>query len=251
MRKPTENWILDAVLFVALLVALLKDWTGFALHQWLGLGLAILAACHLGLHWAWARAATRTLFGKQPRRVRLSHALDGALLAGLICTLASGLVMSTWLGLPLANSLAWERAHIAASLATLLLAVAKVALHWRWVITVSRRLRPQPRLPQALPAQLPLIPVRAAPSRRDFLRLISIVGVASVVAALPALQEVQAQGGRNAEASASEQRTTFIPVRSASLSGAPCSKGCSFPGGCRRYTDADGNDLCDLGQRTT
>jgi hypothetical protein len=27
-----------------------------------------------------------------------------------------------------------------------------------------------------------------------------------------------------------------------------CSKGCSFPGRCRKYVDANGNDLCDLGE---
>jgi cytochrome b len=57
---------LDAVSAVGVLVALAPAMTGQAIHEWLGMVVAVPIVVHLLLNWKWIVATTRRFFGPLP-----------------------------------------------------------------------------------------------------------------------------------------------------------------------------------------
>jgi hypothetical protein len=239
------RWAIDATLFGGFLVACLLDLTGVALHQWMGVAVGALALYHFVAHWDWVAAVTSRLFGKAGRAARRFYVLDAGLLAGFSAIGISGLVISTWADLSLANYAAWRTAHVLFSVATLGLIVAKVALHWRWIAAGLRR--PRPNLAPVTQSQ----PVAISTSRREFLKLMSVVGAAAVLAGISALRaeegvEAQATIAQTTQSAAAQSATSKTTASSACV--IRCGKRCSYPGRCRRYTDSNHNGRCDLGE---
>ena len=250
-NKPKTTWLIDAALFGGFLLALWLDLTGLPVHQWLGMGVAVLAGYHLATHWSWVKAVTERFFGRTSRQARTFYAVDVGLVVGFAAILVTGLVISTWLDLALASYAAWRTVHVVASVATLGLVVAKIGLHWRWIVSVARRsIFPTPagRTGAAQP-----VPVAAQVNRRDFVRLMAGVGAIALLAGANALNGSE---GDQAEASPAAQTPVGTQAQAAtSTTGTSnasctvrCNKGCSYPGRCRRYVDTNNNGRCDLGE---
>jgi hypothetical protein len=260
IKKDTQkiNWIVDAGLFAGFCIASLLDLTGLAVHQWLGVAVGVLAGYHLLAHWDWIRCVTQRWFGRTSRQARRFYLNDASLFVGFSLILLTGLVISTWFDLTLVNYEAWYDLHVMTTIITLGLIVVKIGAHWRWVVKISQRLMPtQTRVAHRACKTQPAA-VQAAMGRRDFLKLMSVVTVAALVAARSALNNDDAalaqsagttQNGLGQDASllaglqASDQNST-----SSSACFASCNKGCSYPGHCRRYVDANQNNRCDLGE---
>ncbi len=282
-KRQKWFWILDAVLLGGFLATYYLDLTGLPLHQWLGIGVAALAGYHLAVHWAWVKGVADRLTCSAGRRARLCFGVDAALLLGMALITLTGLVISTWLNLSLSNYLAWRNLHIGASVATLAAVVIKVGLHWRWILGTARRVF----APRAVGLSLPLQPVRVTADaklldRRHFLALMGGVGLAALLAGSRALDQAQvvlAEGPATpdpivpttapaaltpvaaatvatsatqvATSTASATATpapTLKPTVAAAACTVRCPKHCSYPGRCSRYTDRNGNKLCDLGE---
>jgi len=276
MKKQFLNYAIDALLLVGFLVAFFLDLTGLDGHQLLGTAIFIFSAYHLILHWDWVISVTRRLFEKVAPLAKAYYLLDAVLLVGLFLITETGIVISSWLKLELANYTLWLDLHILVSIATLVALVLKIGLHWKWIVNTTRRIfaRPQIRLPQAgMPRAQPVL-VKVNSSRREFVALMGVVGAASVIASANGLQSLtsaQSQMDLSTQVGASFSPTAAPQASSSSKSGsalqaapnssAPsssgstttacrvrCSKGCSYPGRCRRYVDANSNKKCDLGE---
>ncbi|MFN2144155.1 MAG: hypothetical protein ACK2T7_02330 [Anaerolineales bacterium] len=123
-KSKKYNWIVDAVLFVGFMIAFWLDLTGLAWHQWLGVLVGVLSAYHLLIHWKWVEAVTRRLLARGSRQAKIYY----------------------WLDLTLPNYVLWLDVHIQSSIATLVLLVLKIGLHWRWVESVFQRSILVPRI---------------------------------------------------------------------------------------------------------
>jgi hypothetical protein len=180
--KQTSKWIIDLVLLVVFLVEFYMDLTGVALHQWMGMTLAVAILYHLVTHWAWVKLVTARFFNQTSSRARLYYLLDGGLLAGFGTIIATGLVISTWLSLPLNNYATWYDVHVFSSIATLALLVGKLAAHWRWIVQNSMAIfgRGKPAARPAVPAAPAVQPINAI-SRRHFLTMMGGLTLASMV----------------------------------------------------------------------
>jgi hypothetical protein len=278
--KNKHNWIVDAVLFALFLISFLIDQTGLALHEGLGAAAVLLALYHLLIHWPWVAAITGRFFGRAPLQARAFYVVDFALLAGFALIGVSGLAISTWLNLPLADFEAWDHLHLMSSILTMLLVVLKIAVHWKWVLSAFRRYTTEPVMRFFTTPLAPAAAGRAG--RRDFLKLMGVVGAASFVALHGVLDG--AQETALAEAIPVDPRADPLPSApsSAVQAGAPvptatpppstpleataaplatvteaqvqctyrCPNGnhCAYPGECRRYRDSNSNGLCDLGE---
>ncbi len=245
LDRQKSNWMMDAALFGGFLLALALDLTGVTLHQWLGVAIAALAGWHLAAHSTWVKTVTARLFGRTSGRARLFYGIDAALAAGLLTISVTGLVISTWADPALANYAAWFNVHVAASLLTLGLLVAKIGLHWRWIVSVSqRRLFPASAAPGRAQSGQPAA-VAARIDRREFVKLMGVVGVAAVLVGANVLGDrLEAQ----ADTSTESVETTQASRSSTSSCVVRCRRGCSYPGHCRRYVDSNGNGRCDLGE---
>ena len=184
--RSKTNWILDAVLFFVFIASFQLDQTGLAVHQWLGTAVAAIGGLHLWRHRDWVISVTRRLLGSTSLQARLYYWIDAALFAGLGFVAISGLVISTWFSLSLSNYNLWRSLHITISVMTLPVLVLKIGLHWRWIIQVGQkhifrrnRLADRPTVAVAQPAHM---------SRREFLKLMGLVGTAATVAAPGALR---------------------------------------------------------------
>ena len=97
-------------------------------------------------------------------------------------------------------------------------------------------------------------------SRRDFLKLAGVISAAAFISLASAIDlgEGNPTGSTGLAGSTNDSETAGSASDSAQsalsdgdTSGAcfqQCPRGCSYPGHCRRYTDANGNNRCDLGE---
>ncbi len=256
--NQTSKWMVDATLFTVFILAFLLDLTGVELHQWIGIAAGTLAVYHTLAHWIWINAVSRRFFANTSLRTRLYYLLDGAILAGFLAIIVTGLAISSWLDLALSNASAWLEVHILASISTLILTAIKIGLHWRWVAMTARKASLGPAAAQCKPA-LAVSTASVSPvSRREFLRVMGVVGLASVVALGQAVKGLQPDEGEQSEpgsqAGASIQPQTGSASTSSYSSGTSqscsvqCGHRCTYPGQCRRYVDSDGNNRCDHGE---
>jgi hypothetical protein len=179
-QTQLQKWAVGALLFGGFWLCFFLDLTGLEAHQWLGVALGALAAYHLIVHWAWVKAVSQRFLARTSGQARLYYLLDAVTAFGLVLILVSGLVISTWLNLPLANYLVWKDLHVVFSSVTLLAVVVKLATHWRWLVRSTRQ---QARSWRPSRGGRPTVqPAAVLVTRRDFLSLAGVLGASSVAA---------------------------------------------------------------------
>ena len=135
--------LLDAVSTVAVLVALVPAMTGQAIHEWLGMAVAVPIVVHLLLNWKWIVATTRRFFGPLPREVRINYVLNAALFITMTATIFSGMMMSEValrsIGLSLGHSPSMKMVHNLSTFALVWVMGLHLAMHWNWIVCAVRR----------------------------------------------------------------------------------------------------------------
>jgi hypothetical protein len=144
--------------------------------------------------------------------------------------------------------------HILTSVATLLVVTLKLGLHWRWIALAARNIFSQPAPVQRKPAPLQTAPGARGISRSEFLGVMGVVGLASFLALINAsdgLADTQVAESDASRSSTSDQSGSSVSASSSSGTSdctVRCGHRCSYPGHCRRYSDANNNGLCDFGE---
>jgi hypothetical protein len=141
-RARLDFWF-DAVILAGYTVAYSYGFTGVVIHEWLGIGLGIALLLHLTLHWDWVVRTTRRLIS--PRGPdKLIWLVNLALLFAMTLCVASGIAISRValpeLGIFTMQSSFWFRLHALTAEVTVGLVPVHVALRWRWIAGVGRRL---------------------------------------------------------------------------------------------------------------
>jgi hypothetical protein len=149
-RARLDFWF-DAVLLLSFTLAYSYGFTGIAIHEWLGLGLGLALLLHLTLHWDWVlRTTARLLRPRGPDK--LIWLVNLALLVAMVLCVASGILISRvalpYLGINVAGGPFWIRLHVLSAEVTLGLVPVHVALRWRWIVSVGRRLTRRSARPQ-------------------------------------------------------------------------------------------------------
>lgn len=257
LNSHIKHLTIDAGLFVGFWLAFWLDLTGLTLHQWLGVALAAAAVYHLLLHQKWVEAVSERFFGRTSAQARRYYILDVLLMAGFSLITITGLLISSWLNLALADFGLLRLLHVWSSILTAGLVVVKIALHSGWINQALHRNFGRERAGAAGGVSAGAAP-RGTPrllnaERRAFLKLVGVTGVATLIAVSRALPgAVEALAGDEAQASAASSQTVSLgsAQSSAFSSGCVvrCDRGCSYPGHCRRYTDSNQNGRCDLGE---
>jgi hypothetical protein len=141
-RTRLDFW-LDAVLLLGYTLAYSYGFTGIGIHEWLGIGLGLVLLIHLTLHWDWVIRTTRKLL--RPRgHDKVIWLVNLALLFAMALCVASGILISEvalpYLGIHTLAGPFWTRLHILTAEVTLGLVPVHVALRWRWIVRVGRKL---------------------------------------------------------------------------------------------------------------
>jgi hypothetical protein len=142
-RTRLDFWF-DAVLLLGYTLAYSYGFTGIGIHEWLGLGLGVALLLHLTLHWDWVLRVTGRLL--RPRGPdKLIWLVNLALLIGMTLCVLSGILISRvalpYLGINLTQiGPFWSTLHFRTAEITLGLVPVHVALRWRWLVRIGRRL---------------------------------------------------------------------------------------------------------------
>lgn len=283
-KKQKTNWWIDLVLFASFLITFFLDITGLTAHQWIGIVSIALATIHFMLHLEWVKTIAKKFFHKRFGKARLNFMMDLSILFGFILIGFTGVVMSTLLNLPLPNYDTWRQLHITSSMMTLVLIMVKIGLHLRWIEQTTRKMLAGAL---RIPANnlVPHAPSKRL-GRREFLISMGMVGTASIIALASASKSLAESLSNDELANATltqtptsteppteaatvppeaipESKTTAdMATQTPTVTATPitattavestctvrCSRGCTYPGHCRRYTDANANGLCDLGE---
>ena len=141
-RTRLDFWF-DGLLLVAYTLAYSLGFTGIAIHEWLGIGIGLALLLHLTLHWDWVVRTSRKLL-RRGGRDRLIWLVNLALLLAMTLCVASGVMISrvalAQLGLTAPADPFWTSLHDTTAKLTLGLVPVHVALRWRWIVSVGRRL---------------------------------------------------------------------------------------------------------------
>jgi len=143
MRTRVDFW-LDLTLLVAFSLDYSFRFTGLSIHEWIGLGFGVALLVHLTLHWDWVVRTTSRIFGRLPGRERIRWVVDLGLVLVMTLCVASGVLISRSalpaIGItPMAGSF-WTGLHTTSADVTVALVGLHVALSWRWILTVGRRM---------------------------------------------------------------------------------------------------------------
>ena len=141
-RKAVEIYI-DVSLLLALLLLFSPRLTGLALHEWLGLALALPLVVHLLLSWRWIRTATLRLAQGSGARARINYILNWILFVLIVIEVASGFAISEvavpTIGIPTVNDRAWRALHNQTLNLTLLVIGLHIAMNWTLLAKGVRR----------------------------------------------------------------------------------------------------------------
>jgi hypothetical protein len=165
MSQKTNLYV-DIAILIGFLVAYEPALTGIAFHEWLSLAFASAMIVHLLLHWDWVVQITLQFFRKLFHSSRLNYVINLALLIDFVTIMLSGLMISRSVlpafGLQIAINSAWRFLHFSAANFSLVLIGLHLALHWKWILSTTKRylFAPLKRRPQPQTLQPVLVPVR-------------------------------------------------------------------------------------------
>jgi len=141
-RTRLDFWF-DAILLLGFTLAYSYGFTGIGIHEWLGIALGAALLLHLTLHWDWVIRTTRKLVSPHGPD-KLIYLVNLALLVAMTFCVASGILISRValpsLGIYPLTGPFWTEFHFKTADVTLFLVPVHVALRWRWIVRVGRRL---------------------------------------------------------------------------------------------------------------
>lgn len=125
------------------------------LHNWVGLAMIVIALVHLAIHYNWVFSMTRKvfrdLFGRKKllnARGRFNVFVDAMIGLGFLAAAVSGVVYFFLIGenpvIRLSGDFlfaknTWDMIHTWGSILMIAAAVVHFAIHWQWVVKVTRR----------------------------------------------------------------------------------------------------------------
>jgi hypothetical protein len=149
-RSPTRPnrtlrlFAVDASLFALFIVVVNVPLTGLAIHEWLGIVIAIGMVVHILQHANWVVTTTRRLLSATSLQNRVNYLLVVGIFIGFVSIIASGLLISEvalpWIGVtpPGAPFMLWL--HLASVGWVIWLTTIHLAVNWRWIASASDRL---------------------------------------------------------------------------------------------------------------
>ncbi len=138
------NLLIDTGIFIAFLIAMVPDFSGINIHEWLSLAFATTIIVHLLLHWQWIIGVGAQFFKKLWHISRLKFVIDILLFVTFVTIMLSGILISKsilpTLGIQMGQtSIVWRLLHSASADFAVLLIGLHFALNWDWVVCMVKR----------------------------------------------------------------------------------------------------------------
>ena len=157
------NLFLDLGLALAFVVELERNFTGIRNHELIGITLGIALLIHILLHWKWVWSITKQFFRNLFHSSRLTYILNLTLMIDMVVIIVTGILISETLGLNLgiarSSQMTFKSLHILASNFSLMLVATHVAIHWKWILSNTKKYIFRVTSGKAKPAKSPTVPV--------------------------------------------------------------------------------------------
>jgi Domain of unknown function (DUF4405) len=160
MSRAEQNYVLDATIFVALLITTITGlilwlviprifdvvFLGFSRNVWVAahicfgvLGLASIVI-HIIRHWGWLKTLRGRRLSRMPEKLRANRVVDRIMWITYIATNIFGAVALALhfgdgiyvVGVP-------DRLHVVFGVTWTILATVHLALHWKWITSTTQR----------------------------------------------------------------------------------------------------------------
>lgn len=143
INQTLKNFWLDIILFFAFVIDMNVSITGLVIHEWLGLGLGIVIIIHLLFHWEWIVCAIKKFLKAMSGVNRFKSILDILLcldyvILGMTGVMISEVVLRS-LGFHFTRSSFWRWLHVTSADWSIYLTGLHLAINWRWVVSISKR----------------------------------------------------------------------------------------------------------------
>jgi hypothetical protein len=152
LNRNKVNLAVDFAIFAAFLVAMAPRFSGIAIHEWLGISFGAAIVAHLLLHWQWIINTTRRIFRATPWESRINYVLNLALFIDVTIVILTGLMVSEaalpLFGLRLPRDGFWMTLHTLSADVSVFLIGLHVAMHWSWIVKITKRFIITPLLPR-------------------------------------------------------------------------------------------------------
>ena len=146
-KRPNRTlrlFAVDAFLFAVFVLVVNVPLTGLAIHEWLGIAIAIGMVVHIIQHANWVITTTRRLFSATSLQNRVNYLLMAGIFIGFVSIIASGLLISEvalpWLGVTPGGQPFMLWLHLASVGWVIWLTAIHLAVNWRWIASASDRL---------------------------------------------------------------------------------------------------------------
>src|SRR5262249_36097607 len=138
MARTRFLLVLDAGLFISLVLLLEPRFAGLAVHEWLGLAVIPVLIIHILYGWRWIASALRRLGAKGGWRLRFNFLLNVLFFIVFTVSAFSGVMTSfvalPALGVPPSHYEAWLLTHNRWTVYLLVLAGLHLAMNWGWIV---------------------------------------------------------------------------------------------------------------------
>jgi hypothetical protein len=143
-RRSRWNWVLDISLLAGFATTNNKRFTGDRWHEWIGVALLFALGVHIVLHRQWVTTQTRRLGKNVKTRVGFKWLVNLSLYVLISLTLFSGVLATKFLASDLGISYraqqGWGGFHRQCSDLVKIPVGLHVALSWRWIWSMLRRI---------------------------------------------------------------------------------------------------------------
>jgi 4-amino-4-deoxy-L-arabinose transferase-like glycosyltransferase len=140
-RRCIADYLIDAALLVAFIIDMNVGFTGLAVHEWLGLAIAVVVVVHLLLHADWIERISRRLTTNAPTKERLRWFVDAGLFVSVGLVIVTGVLISeVALSVIGTHDRFWRWLHVTAVDWAVYLVAIHLALSWRWIVRVTKGL---------------------------------------------------------------------------------------------------------------
>ncbi|MBU2871411.1 DUF4405 domain-containing protein [Colwellia sp. E2M01] len=138
------RYVMDVLLFVIFLLVSAPQATGVPGHEWLSLFFIVPFVIHLLLHWDWIKQSAKRLFSSISLREKFNTVWNYLLYVIMLLATVSGFLVSVALLPSLSITVDiqdfWSKVHHDFSTLIMPMLGVHLALHWHWIINVSKRM---------------------------------------------------------------------------------------------------------------
>lgn len=136
--------ILDLFFFIIMIMVLIPQSTGIAIHEWLSFFILIPFFFHLILNWNWISNHSKKLLKKPIRKIKFDYFFNWVLYIAMLLVTVSGIVISEaalpLLGINFEITPFWTMIHNTSATLFIILLGIHLSLHWKWIVSTIKKL---------------------------------------------------------------------------------------------------------------